>query len=83
VICVRREWKYFCEGDWTGQISLMRHEKSDFTRSDKGALSRAAEKRLRTVEFARERRIYDAAGDTFIGFNVTIRLTHAFSFHPP
>ena len=32
VIWVKRERKYFCEGDWTGQISLMRHDKSDFRR---------------------------------------------------
>jgi hypothetical protein len=32
VIWVRRKWKYFCKGDWTGQISLIRHDKSDFRR---------------------------------------------------
>jgi hypothetical protein len=32
VIWVKRERKYFCEGDWTGQISLMRRDKSDFRR---------------------------------------------------
>ncbi len=37
MIWVKREREYFCEGDWTGQISLMCHDKSDFRRSDKGA----------------------------------------------
>jgi hypothetical protein len=34
VIWVGREQKNFCKRDWTGQISLMRHDKSDFWRSD-------------------------------------------------
>jgi hypothetical protein len=32
VIWVKREPEYFCKGDWTGQITLMRHDKSDFGR---------------------------------------------------
>ncbi len=32
VIWVKREPEYFCKGDWTGQITLMRHDKSDFRR---------------------------------------------------
>src|ERR1700679_2146196 len=26
VICLKRQWKYFCKGDWTTQISLNRKE---------------------------------------------------------
>jgi hypothetical protein len=32
------EAEYFCKQDWTRQISLIRHDKSDFRRSD-GAIA--------------------------------------------
>jgi hypothetical protein len=32
VIWVKSEPEYFCEEDWTGQISLIRHDKSGFRR---------------------------------------------------
>jgi hypothetical protein len=32
MICAKNEAEYFCKQDWTGQISLMRHEKLDFRR---------------------------------------------------
>jgi hypothetical protein len=34
MICAKNEAEYFCKQDWTGQISLIRHEKLDFRRSD-------------------------------------------------
>ena len=33
VICAKNEAEYICKQDWTGQISLIRHAKSDFRRS--------------------------------------------------
>jgi hypothetical protein len=33
VICAETKAEYFCKQDWTGQISLMGHKKSDFGRS--------------------------------------------------
>ena len=32
VICVGKERKYFCEGDWTTQIALIRFNKTAFSR---------------------------------------------------
>jgi hypothetical protein len=32
VICVGREWKYFCKQDWTGSISLIEFDKSPAAR---------------------------------------------------
>jgi hypothetical protein len=32
MIWAKNEAEYFCNEDWTGQISLIRHEKLDFTR---------------------------------------------------
>ena len=32
VICPENEAKYFYDNDWTGSISLIRHEKLDFRR---------------------------------------------------
>jgi hypothetical protein len=32
MIWTKNEAEYFCKQDWTGQISLMRHEKLDFRR---------------------------------------------------
>jgi pimeloyl-ACP methyl ester carboxylesterase len=37
VIWDQNEAEYFCKQDWSGQISLMRHEKLDFRRSDRMA----------------------------------------------
>jgi hypothetical protein len=34
VIWVKSERDYFCGRGWTGQITLMRHDKLDFWRSD-------------------------------------------------
>jgi hypothetical protein len=34
LIWVAREAKYFSQGDWTGQINLIRLAKSDFARND-------------------------------------------------
>jgi hypothetical protein len=33
LICISEKQKYFFKADWTGQISLIRHDKSDFTRT--------------------------------------------------
>ena len=33
MICAKNEAEYLCNDDWTGQISLIRHEKLDFRRS--------------------------------------------------
>jgi len=32
LICISEKQKYFCRGDWTGQITLIRLDKSDFWR---------------------------------------------------
>jgi hypothetical protein len=45
VIWVRREREYFCEGDWTTQITLIRFNKSGFSRKTPalpGSLMRTA-----------------------------------------
>jgi hypothetical protein len=41
VICPENEVEYFCRQDWTGQISLIRQEKLDFTRDWMAYLERA------------------------------------------
>ena len=38
LIWVRRERKYFCNQDWTGQITLIRFNKSPATRSERQAV---------------------------------------------
>ena len=48
MICAKNEVEYFCKRDWTGQISLIRHEKLDFRRSD-SPLKRMPDRRSRGV----------------------------------
>jgi hypothetical protein len=36
LICISEKQNYFCQGDWTGQITLIRFEKSDFSRKRAG-----------------------------------------------
>jgi hypothetical protein len=33
LICISEKQKYFCRGDWTGQITLIRLDKLDFSRN--------------------------------------------------
>jgi hypothetical protein len=49
LICISEKPKYFCRGDWTGQITLIRLDKLDFSRNRRRA--RAGGLRSRQREF--------------------------------
>jgi len=49
LIWAENEAEYLCKHDWTGQISLMRHEKLDFRRGGDSPLKRIPDRQSRAV----------------------------------
>jgi hypothetical protein len=47
LICISEKQKYFCMRDWTGQITLIRLDKSDFSRNAPRARAGRAERHVR------------------------------------